>query len=91
MAAMWFVTLAKFRHKPNKQEFDKMTAYFAGLAKQGVKVHQALWTLGRYDAVVILEGRDEKQAMRNLLDLPVEVATETLVAVSREEAGKLLK
>lgn len=88
---MWFVTLAKFRQKPNKQDFDKMTAYFGKLAREGTKVHMSLWTLGRYDAVLILEGKDEKTAMGNLLNSPVEVATETLVAVPREEVGKMLK
>jgi len=88
---MWFITLSKFRHKPTKQELDKMTAYYAQIAKQGTKVNQVFWTLGRYDAVLIIEGKDEKSALQSLMNSPIEIATETLVAVPREEATKLLK
>jgi uncharacterized protein with GYD domain len=88
---MWAVTMVKFRHKPTKQELEKSTAYFAELAKQGTKVHQFLWTLGRYDAVVVLEGKDEKTAMQNLINFPFEIASETMVAVPREEAVKMIK
>jgi len=89
--AMYFVVLSKFRHKPTKQEIEKSTAYFARLAKEGTKVHQFLWTLGRYDTVAILEGKDEKTALQNLIDFPFEIATETLVAIPREEAIKMVK
>ena len=91
MAAMWFVVLSKFRHRPTKQELDKSTAYFAKLAKEGTMVHQFLWTLGRYDTVAILEGKDEKAAMQNLVDFPFDIVTETLVAIPREEALKMVK
>ena len=91
MAAMFFIILTKFRHKPTKQELEKSGAYFANLAKKGTKVHQFFWTLGRYDTVVILEGKDEKEALQNLIDFPFEIATETLVAIPREEALKMVK
>jgi len=91
-ATMWFVTLAKFRHTPTKSDTAKMTAYFAGAAKQGIKMHMALWTLGRYDAIVISEAPDEKAAMSFALNAPGDfVSTETLVAVSREDAIKMVK
>jgi len=88
---MWFIILSKFRHKPTKQELDKSTAYYAELAKQGTKVHQFFWTLGRYDSVLILEAKDEKAALQSLVNYPLEIATETLVAVPREEALKMVK
>ena len=88
---MWFITLSKFRHKPTKQELDKLTNYYAEVAKKGVKMKQIYWTLGRYDSVAIIEGPDEKAAMKTLVNLPTELATETLVAVPRSEAMKLLK
>ncbi len=88
---MWFIVLSKFRHKPTRQELEKSTAYFAQLAKQGTKVHQFFWTLGRYDSVLILEGKDEKTAMQTLVDYPLDIATETLVAIPREEALKMVK
>jgi len=88
---MLFITLNRFRHKPTKQELDKLTAYYAEIAKKGVKMRQIYWTLGRYDSVGIIEGPDEKAMMHTLLHLPTELATETLVAVPRKEALKLLK
>jgi len=88
---MWFIVLSKFRHKPTKQELDKSTAYYAELAKKGTRVHQSFWTLGRYDSVFIIEGRDEKAALQSLMNLPLEIATETLVAIPREEAVKMVK
>ncbi len=48
------------------------------------------WTLGRYDAVVVFEAKSEKEAMKMSIALSEWVATETLVAISREEAVKLL-
>jgi len=83
--------LAKFKHKPTKAELEKSTAYFAKLAKEGTKVHQFFWTLGRYDSVAVLEGKDEKTTLQNLINFPFEIATETLVAIPREEAIKMVK
>jgi len=87
---MRFITLSKFRHKPNKAEIDKMTAYYAELAKKGIKMVQIYYTLGRYDTVAIIEGPDEKSALRTLMNLPTELATETLVAIPREEAISMI-
>ncbi len=88
---MWAVTMVKFRHRPTKQDLEKSTAYFAELAQKGTKVHQFLWTLGRYDAVLVTEGKDEMTAMENLINFPFEVATETMIGVPREEAVKMVK
>jgi uncharacterized protein with GYD domain len=49
------------------------------------------YTLGRYDVVIIAEGKDEKSAMKRLMQLGDYAATETLVAIPREEAIKLVK
>ena len=48
------------------------------------------WTLGRYDAVVVLEAPTEKDAMKVFLPWQDIISTETMVAVPREEAIKLL-
>jgi len=61
------------------------------MVKEGTKILARYWTLGRYDAVVITEGKDEKTAMKSLLRFGDAVSTETLVAVTREEAIKLLE
>jgi uncharacterized protein with GYD domain len=48
------------------------------------------WTLGRYDTVVIMEAPDEKTVMKANMKVGDIVSTETLVAVTREEAHKLI-
>ena len=48
------------------------------------------WTLGRYDAVSIIEAPSEKDAMKQLLTFVGIIDTETMTAVPREEAIKLL-
>ena len=88
---MQFIVLSKFRHKPTKQELEKSTAYYAELAKKGTRILQSYWTLGRYDSVFIIEGRDEKTALQALINLPLEIATETLIAIPREEAVNMVK
>ena len=59
------------------------------LDKQNIKM-KVYWTLGRYDAVTIIEAPTEKDAMKALLLWQDEVQTETMTAVPREEAIKLL-
>jgi len=59
--------------------------------KEGAKFLGHYWTLGRYDGVTIWEGKDEKAAVKALLRFGDMLSTETLVAVPREEAVKLLE
>jgi uncharacterized protein with GYD domain len=81
------ITLGKFRRKPTKEEVAKLPQFIQGT---GGKILSAYWTLGRYDAVVTVEAKDEKAAMKSLMLFGDFVATETLVAIPREEAVKLL-
>ena len=87
------ITLCRFRRKPTKESVAQMSKHFEEMAKEkeGPKVLGMYWTLGRYDTVLIMEGRDEKQAMRGLLQSADMFSTETLVALRREEAIKLLE
>ena len=85
---MIFVILTKSRGKITKEIIEKSNKVLAG--EPGVKVHGFYWTLGRYDSVLIVEAPDEKTAMKMLLQVGDQIATETLVAVPREEAIKLL-
>ena len=85
---MIFVTLAKSRGKITKEMIEKSNKVLAG--EPGVKALGFYWTLGRYDSVLIVEAPDEKTAIKLLLQVGDQVATETLVAVPREEAIKLL-
>jgi uncharacterized protein with GYD domain len=88
---MIFITLARWRRKPTKELVAESARHFEQMVKGGVKILGQYWTLGRYDAVVIIEARDEKSALTSLLRFGDLISTETLVAVTREEALKLLE
>ena len=84
-----FITLVKWKQAPKKEMIDQATKRLEELANQGIKMN-IYWTLGRYDAVTIIEAPNVKDAMRTLLIFQDMVDTETMVAVPREEAIKLL-
>jgi uncharacterized protein with GYD domain len=86
-----FITLAKFRKKPTKEMLAETQRLFEQIAKQGGKVLGMYWTLGRYDVVVLSEGPDEKTYMKGALTFAEMVSTETLVALTAEEASKLVE
>lgn len=89
---MIFIALSKWKQVPSKgrmNRLDQATKTFQELEKQGIKM-QVYWTLGRYDGVTIIEAPNEKDALKALLLFQDVVATETLLAVPREEALKLL-
>jgi uncharacterized protein with GYD domain len=86
-----FVNLGRFRKKPAKDMTDEAGRLVKEMAKEGIKVLSWYWTLGRYDTLVIAEAPDEKTFMKAMLSLGDMVATETMVAVTREEAIKLVE
>jgi len=86
---LYFITLIKWKNPPKKEIVDQATKNLRELEKQGIKF-RIFWTLGRYDAVSIIEAPTEKDAMKSLLRFQGIVDTETLTAVPREEAIKLL-
>lgn len=86
---MFFIALGKWKQPPTKESTGKATKTLEELEKQGIKM-RVYWTLGRYDAVSIIEAPTEKDAMKLLLPLQDVVDTETMVAVPREEAIKLV-
>ena len=86
---MIFITLLKWKQAPKKGMIEQSTKRLEELAKQGIKLN-VYWTLGRYDAVTIIEAPTERDAMKTLLIFQDIVATETMVAVPRAEAIKLL-
>lgn len=89
---MIFISLIKFKHLPSKEDLAKVDKLHEELNKKGIKSLAWYWTLGRFDGVLIYEAPTEKDAMK----FAVESAklglssTETLVAIPREEAIKLL-
>ena len=84
---MIFITLVKFRKKLTKEELGMTPQRFQ---QAGVKIVSAYWTLGRYDAVFTLDAPNEKALMKALMQFGDIVATETLVAVPRDEATKMV-
>lgn len=87
---MIFITLVRFRRKPTKADQADTEKMFAQQEKQGIKTLGAYWTFGRYDAVRIVDAPDEKVVLKALAKTPDYIATETLLALRREDAIKLL-
>ena len=86
---MIFISLIKFRKKAKDvAEFGKKLMQNL---PEGVKILDSYWTLGRFDAVWIYEAPNEKVAMQLGIEAGELMQTQTLVAVSRDEALKLLK
>ena len=86
---MIFISLIKFRKKAKDvSEFGKKLMQNL---PEGVKILGSYWTLGRFDAVWIYEAPNEKVAMQLGIEAGELMQTQTLVAVSRDEALKLLK
>ena len=86
---MIFITLWNFRQKATKE----MLAESVKLAEQLPKVIEIIgnfWTLGKCDLVTIAEGKDETTFMKALLRYGDIFSTETLVALSRDDAIKLI-
>ncbi len=89
---MIFISLGKFRKKPTKEMTNEVGRITRAMTeKEGVKIIGFYWTLGRYDTVLIMEAPDERTAMKVNLIPNDFVSTETMVAVPREEAIKLVE
>jgi len=85
---MIFITLIRF--KKRAKEVTEVGKKIMQNLPVGVKIIGTYWTLGRYDAVWVYEASSEKDAIKMFVDAGDVVSTETLVAVPREEAMKLL-
>ena len=78
---MIFITLAKIK--------GSLPATFHTTLAQPpsyLTVHNVFWTLGQYDFIVIFEAQDEITAMKGCLTWLKSCETQTLVAVTNEEA-----
>ena len=87
---MIFVSLGKMRKKPDKALAGDAAEKVEEFKKKGIRILNWYWTLGRYDTVVVFEAANEKEALKFSLGVAEFVATETLVAVPRQEAINLL-
>ena len=83
------VVLIKFRKKPTKEVIAQNVKWLETGEKEGVKNLSLYWTLGRYDAVAIVEAPNEKAVMKQLMRMSENISTETLVAIPAEEARTL--
>jgi len=88
---MLFISLVKWRKKPTKEWVAQATKLYEQMVKEGIKIVGQYWTAGRYDGVTIVEAKDGKVAMRALLRWEDPLSVDTLIAIPREEAMKLVE
>jgi len=82
--------LARDKVKPTKDNTGEATKILGEMKKQGIKILGFYWTLGRYDDVIIFEAPSEKDAMKFAIGAKKYIDSETLVAIPREQALKLI-
>lgn len=87
--AVQFIVLIKLRTKMTK-DLVKRVNKIKEAKPAGFTIHSIFWALGRYDVVWYVEAPDEKAVMSILMQFGDAVTTETLIAVPREEALKML-
>jgi len=78
----------------NVKETTKRAKSFRGVAeKAGLKVREILWTMGRYDLVLVIDAPNDETMCRMTLALGMlgNAKTETLKAFSAEEMDQILK
>lgn len=85
---MIFIALVKFR-KNAKEAFELGKRILENLPPR-IKIISMYWTLGEYDAVWIYEASSEKDVIKLGIDAVHVTQTQTLVALPRNEAIKLL-
>lgn len=88
---MIFISLNKFKQKPTKKMIAESSKRLDKAVKEGAKFLGMYWTLGRYDSVTIFKAKNEKAAMKGLMKFGDMLSSETLVAIPRKEAVKLLE
>ena len=78
----------------NVKDTTKRAKSFREMAeKAGVKVREILWTMGRYDLVLVVDAPNDETMSRLTLGLGMmgNVKTETLKAFSAQEMDQILK
>ena len=88
---MIFISLWKFRQKATKEMLAISVKLAEQLPKESINIIGNYWTLGKCDLVTIAEAKDEKTFMKALLRYGDIFSTETFVALSREDALKLVQ
>ena len=88
---MIFISLGRVKKQLSKETIDETENIIKKAVAEGTKFLNIYYTLGSYDVVVIFEAPNEKATMKMLMRLGDIETTETLVAVPREEATKLIE
>ena len=88
---MIFITLWTFRVKATKDMLAVSVKLSEQLPKEGINILCNYWTLGKCDLITIAEAKNEVAYMKALLRYGDVFSTETLVALSREDAIKLVQ
>jgi uncharacterized protein with GYD domain len=88
---MLFVTLIKLRKKLSKADLEKVKAGLKATEKVGAKTVGMYFTLGRYDVVLVSECPNEKAHMKVSMQFGDLAHSESMVAVTAEEAEKLVE
>ncbi|MCH6570945.1 MAG: GYD domain-containing protein [Thaumarchaeota archaeon] len=86
---MFFIALIKFKKKA--RDVVEIGKKVMQNLPEGVKIISTYWTLGEYDAVWIYEAPNEKVAVKLGIEAGEAMQTQTLVAITRDEAMKLLE
>ncbi|MFY9300558.1 MAG: GYD domain-containing protein [Candidatus Nitrosotenuis sp.] len=85
---MIFISLIKFKNKA-KEVADTGNKILKNPPK-GVKIISTYWTLGKFDSVWIYEAPSEKEAMELGIAIGEVARSQTMVALTREQALGLL-
>jgi uncharacterized protein with GYD domain len=78
----------------NLKETTKRAKSFKEMAeKKGVKVKEILWTMGRYDLVLVIDAPNDEtiSSLTLALGMSGNVKTETLKSFSAQEMDQILK
>jgi uncharacterized protein with GYD domain len=90
-----YVSLLQFTEqgiRTVKDTTSRGAAATAEAEKMGMKVTQALWTMGAYDVVLLLEAPDDETLSAFSLKLASQgnIKSQTMRAFSREEMERIL-
>lgn len=88
---MFFVILGRWKEKMSKATVEQANVLIKKNSDEGIKFIGQYWTLGSYDFVSIVEAKDEKTQMKAMMQWNHLLSTESLVAIPRAEAIKLVE
>jgi len=86
---MIFISMIKFKKKA--KDVVEVGKEIMQNLPSGIKMIGTYWTLGKFDAVWIYEAPSEKEAMKLSIMASEVMRFQTMTAVTRDEAMKLLE